>query len=85
MRSRYAAERPVFDAVQALLEAESPADLESVLVAYDALYTDAADAVLERLATGADPDFTALVEERRGLLRRLRQMLADRSGAGDQA
>ena len=85
MRARYAAERPVFDAVQALLESESPADLEAVLVEYDALYTDAADAVLERLATGADPDFTALVEERRGLLRRLRQMLADRSGAGDQA
>jgi hypothetical protein len=85
MRARYAAERPVFDAVQALLEAESAADLESVLVEHDALYTDAADAVLERLAVGAEPDFTALVEERRDLLRHLRQMLADRSGAGDEA
>jgi hypothetical protein len=77
MRERYEAERPAFEAVQALLEAATPAELESVLVEHDALYTGTADGILERLAAGADPEWTALVEERRRFLHRVRQALAD--------
>ena len=77
MRERYAADRPVLEAVQALLEAPGLDELESVLLEYDALYTDEADAVLERLATGGDMDFNAFVAERRAFLRRVRDALGD--------
>ncbi len=79
MRAQYEAERPVYDAVQALLEVDSAAELEVVLVEHDALYTDAADAVLGRLAANADEDIRPLVEERLDLLRRVRHMLTRRS------
>jgi hypothetical protein len=77
MRERYEAERPAFEAVQALLEAATPAELESVLVEHDALYTGAVDGILEQLASGSDPEWTALVEERRRFLHRVRQALAN--------
>ena len=84
MRERYEAERPAFEAVQALLEAATPAELESVLVEHDALYTDTADGILERLAAGADPEWTALVEERRRFLHRVRRALANRPDQPDE-
>lgn len=76
MREDYEAQRPVLEAVQALLEAETHAELEAVLVEYDALYEDQADIVLGRLLDGADAAFALLVEERRALLRRIRSVLA---------
>ena len=78
LREHYEAQRPVLEAVQALLDAESPEELEAVLVEYDALFTDEADAVLGRLAEGEDAAFAAFVEERLDFLRRVRQVLAER-------
>lgn len=79
MREQYERERPVFDAVQALLQAGTPEELEAVLVEYDALYTDAADTILGRLQDGDEPELSTLVEERRNLLRRIRHVLAQQT------
>jgi len=75
MRAQYDAERPVFEAVEALLRAGTADDLEHVLVEHDALYTDAADAVLDRLAASADPELAAHITERRVFLKRIRNAL----------
>jgi hypothetical protein len=75
MRSQYDAERPVFEAVEALLQAGTTEDLEHVLVEHDALYTDAADAVLDRIAASADPELAAHITERRAFLKRIRTAL----------
>ena len=75
MREQYEVDRPVFDAVQALLGAETPEELEAVLVEHDALFTDAVDPILERLSDSAAPDLAGLIRERQALLRRVRAAL----------
>lgn len=82
MRERYQSERPVLEAVQALLEAETPEQLEQVLLEHDALYSDGAEAALDRLAASPDASFAALVDERRALLRRVRQLLRAQDDEG---
>jgi hypothetical protein len=75
IREQYAADRPIFEAIQALLDAGDPEELEMVLVEYDALFTDTADQMLQRLADAADSDILDLVRERHALLRRVRAAL----------
>jgi hypothetical protein len=75
LRRQYQAEQPVLDAVQALLEAETSEAVEAVMVEYDALFTDAADAILSHLVESADPDLRAMIVERQALLRRVRAAL----------
>ncbi len=79
MRERSEAERPVLEAVQALLEAETSDDLEAVLVEHDALFTDEADAMLGRLVESADEDFKPYVAERHGLLQRVRNAMREQA------
>ena len=80
MRAQYAAQRPTFEAVQALLQAGTEEELETVLVEHDALYSDDADTVLGRLLEGADTDIASLIEDRRQLLRRIRAALGAAPG-----
>lgn len=82
MRAHYVAEQPVYDAVQALLQAVTAAEVEQVLVEYDALYSDTADAVLARLQLTSDPDLAALAGDRRDLLRSVRDALRTPSRDG---
>ena len=85
MREQYEAQRPTLEAIQALLDAGTPDDLEAVLVDHDALFADEADAALTRLVETSDPESAAFVEERRDLVRRVRRLLLeqDRSGPFD--
>jgi hypothetical protein len=75
IREQYESERPVFDAIQALLQAETAEELEMAMVEHDALFTDSADQMLQRLADAADPELADLVRERQVLLRRVRAAL----------
>jgi hypothetical protein len=79
IRAHYYAQQPVLDAVQAYLEAQTDAAIETVIVEYDALLSDAADQALEQLATAArtegDDDFAAFVDGRRTFLARVRAAL----------
>jgi hypothetical protein len=75
MRERYLAEQPVYAAVEALINATTYEEIEAVLIERDALYSDAAEAALERLAESGDSEIAGLVGERRDLLRRVRQAL----------
>ncbi|GAC1538734.1 MAG: CpXC domain-containing protein [Herpetosiphon sp.] len=77
MRAQYHRDRPVLDAVQQLLEALTPADVEAVILTYDELLTLAADDILTRLIDGADASTAALIVERRDLLRRVSNLLHD--------
>lgn len=82
MREQYQAEQPVFDAVQAFLDAASPAEVEAVLVEYATLWTDRADGLLERLAQNDDPEVAAFVAGRRSLLQQLRRTLEQERSDG---
>ncbi|HZG67373.1 MAG TPA: hypothetical protein VEZ12_11560, partial [Herpetosiphonaceae bacterium] len=75
IREQYESERPVFDAIQALLQAETAEELEMAMVEHDALFTEDADQMLQRLVDAADPDLADLVRERQALLRRVRAAL----------
>ncbi len=75
IREQYESERPVFDALQALLHAETVEELEMALVEHDALFTDSAEQMLQRLVDAADPELVDLIRERQALLRRVRAAL----------
>lgn len=79
MRAQYEAQRPVLEAVQVYLQAETGDQIEQIVLEYDALTTAAADEALDRLAQSArdegDAYFARFVEQRRDFLRQVRAAL----------
>lgn len=79
LRAIYRAQQPLLELVQAYLDADSPATIETLLVEHAELLEPAADALLTRLAHNAREDgdlaLATFIDERRAFLQRVREAL----------